>query len=72
MSEETKEKTYLSTLLTKVDQQIAQINKAIQGKSDEIEEMYKHMQDHKRDMDNLEKNAMREVIRNYTVQGDHR
>ncbi len=71
MSEEQKEKNYLSTLLKKVDHQIREINKAIQGKSDEIEEMYKHMQDHKRDMDNLEKNAMREVIRNYTVQGDH-
>ncbi len=71
MSEEEKEKTYLSNLLIKVDQKIAEINNAIQGKSDEIAEMYKHMQDHKRDMDNLEKNAMREVIRNYTVQGDH-
>jgi len=29
------------------------------------------MQDHKRDMDFLEKNAMREVIRNYSLQGTH-
>ena len=71
MSEEKKEQGYLQDLLKKVDRRIADINEAIQGKSDEIAEMYKHMQDHKRDMDNLEKNAMREVIRNYTLQGDH-
>ncbi len=65
------EQNYLSDLLKKVDRKILEINAAIQGKSDEIAEMYKHMQDHKRDMDNLEKNAMREVIRNYTLQGDH-
>ena len=71
MIEEKKEQNYLSDLLTKVDRKLAEIDKAIRGKSDEIAEMYKHMQDHKRDMDNLEKNAMREVIRNYTLQGDH-
>ncbi len=71
MSEEEKEQNYLSTLLKKVDQRISEINEAIQGKSDEIAEMHKHMQDHKRDMDFLEKNAMREVIRNYSLQGDH-
>ncbi len=71
MSEEKKEQIYLSDLLMKVDQRLTEINEAIKGKSDEIAEMYKHMQDHKRDMDNLEKNAMREVIRNYTLQGDH-
>lgn len=71
MSEEKKEEKYLSDLLEKVDQRLDEINKAVQGKSDEIDEMYKHMQDHKRDMDFLEKNAMREVIQNYSLQGEH-
>jgi len=71
MSEEEKERNYLSDLLIKVDQKLTEINEAILGKSDEIAEIHKHMQDHKRDMDNLEKNAMREVIRNYSLQGEH-
>jgi len=71
MSEEQKEQNYLSDLLTKVDQRLSEINEAIQGKQDEIAEMHQHMQDHKRDMDFLEKNAMREVIRNYSLQGTH-
>ncbi len=71
MSEEKKEQNYLSELLKKVDLKLVEINERIQGKSEEIAEMHKHMQDHKRDMDFLEKNAMREVIRNYSLQGNH-
>ncbi len=77
MSEEKKladkrlEQHYLSDLLKKVDQRLLEINEAIEGKSNEIAEMHKHMQDHKRDMDFLEKNAMREVIRNYSLLGNH-
>jgi len=71
MSKEIKEKEYLSDLLKKVDRKLTEINEVIQGKSDEIADMNKHMQDHKRDMDNLEKNALREVIRNYSLLGEH-
>jgi len=71
MSTKEKEEKYLSELLEKVDLRLVEINEAIQGKSDDIADMHKHMQDHKRDMDNLEKNAMREVIRNYSLQGNH-
>jgi len=71
MSEEEKEKKYLSDLLKKVNLRLTEIDDIIQGKSDEIADMHKHMQDHKRDMDFLEKNAMREVIRNYSLQGNH-
>lgn len=71
MSEEKKEQQYLSNLIKKVDQKLEEINEAIRGKRDEIAEMHQHMQDHKRDMDFLEKNAMREVIRNYSLQGNH-
>jgi DNA helicase-2/ATP-dependent DNA helicase PcrA len=71
MTEEIKEKRYLSDLLKKVDLKLREISEAILRKSNEIADMHKHMQDHKRDMDGLEKNAMREVIRNYSLQGDH-
>lgn len=71
MSIENKEEQYLADLLEKIDLRLEEINKSVQGKSDEIDEMYKHMQDHKRDMDFLEKNAMREVIQNYSLQGQH-
>lgn len=71
MSEQKKEENYLSDLLSKVDLKLREIDEAIKGKGDEIAEMHKHMQDHKRDMDFLEKNAMREVIRNYSLQGNH-
>jgi len=71
MTEEIKEQDYLSDLLKKIDLKLKEINEAIQGKSDEIDGMHKHMQDHKRDMDFLEKNAMREVIRNYSLLGNH-
>lgn len=71
MTAEKIEQKYLSDLLNKVDLKIAEINKAIQLKSDEISYMNKHMEDHKRDMDHLEKNAMRETIFNYTLQGEH-
>lgn len=68
---ERKEKQYLSEVLKKVDLKLTEINEAIQLKSDEIAYMNNHMEDHKRDMDNLEKNAMRETIFNYTLQGEH-
>ena len=68
---EKKERNHLSAFLNKVDLKLSEINKAIKLKSDEITYMNKHMQDHKRDMDHLEKNAMRETIYNYTLQGDH-
>lgn len=71
MDEENKEREYLSKLLTKVDLKISEINEAIKLKSDEIAYMNKHMEEHKRDMDHLEKNALRETIFNYTLQGEH-
>lgn len=71
MTEEGKEKKYLSALLKKADLKLAEINHVIQLKSDEIAEMNKHMEEYKRDMDHLEKNAMRETIYNYTLQGEH-
>ncbi|MEX1193209.1 MAG: 3'-5' exonuclease [Brumimicrobium sp.] len=71
MSQEEKEKEYLQDLLFKVDDAIVRIDEAIKLKKEEIDYMNNHMQEHKRDMDHLEKNAMRETIYNYTLQGDH-
>lgn len=70
-NEEQHEKKYLATVLSKVDEALTDINGAIQLKKEEIDYMNNHMQEHKRDMDHLEKNAMRETIFNYTLQGDH-
>lgn len=71
MNEEQKEKKYLKDLLQKVDQRLIDIDDAIDLKKEEIDYMNNHMQEHKRDMDHLEKNAMRETIYNYTLQGEH-
>lgn len=71
MTEEKKEKDYLFTLLKKVDLKLSEINETIQQKSNEIALMNKHMQDHKTDMDHLEKNNMREAIFNFSLQGEH-
>lgn len=68
---ENTEKNYLKAVLQKVDQRIKEINENIQSKSDEIAFLNKHMEDHKRDMDHLEKNAFRETIHNYSLQGEH-
>lgn len=71
MNKEQKEKKYLKDLLKKVDQRLIDIDDAIDLKKEEIDYMNNHMQEHKRDMDHLEKNAMRETIYNYTLQGEH-
>lgn len=71
MKEEKKEKEYLANMLQKVDIRLAEINDAIQLKSDEVASLNKHMEEHKRDMDHLEKNNMREAIFNFSLQGEH-
>jgi DNA helicase II / ATP-dependent DNA helicase PcrA len=71
MTEEKKEKEYLFTLLKKVDLKLSEINETIRLKSDEVASMNKHMQEHKTDMDHLEKNNMREAVFNFSLQGEH-
>lgn len=71
MSEEKKEEQYLKNLLTKVEESIVAINEAIQLKKDEIKYLDTTLQEHKRDMDHLEKNALRESITNFGLQGEH-
>ena len=71
MTEEIKEKEYLDTLLKKIDTRLYEIREAIHLKSNEVASMNKHIQEHKTDMDHLEKNSMREAIFNYSLQGEH-
>lgn len=71
MTEERKEKKYLKGLIEKVNFTIANINESIYHKKSEIDEMHHHMQEHKTDMDHLEKNALRGSILNYSQQVQH-
>ncbi|MBK5195300.1 MAG: AAA family ATPase [Proteiniphilum sp.] len=71
MSEEIKEKKYLRTLLEKVRGSLQKINESIIDKKRDIDEMHHHMEEYKRDMDHLKKNALRETIFNYSAIGDH-
>jgi DNA helicase-2/ATP-dependent DNA helicase PcrA len=71
MTEEENEKQYLKNLLGKIAESLSDINETIESKKEEIDYMNKHMQEHKRDMDHLEKNSLREAILNYTLEGEH-
>ncbi|MFW6259704.1 MAG: HelD family protein [Tangfeifania sp.] len=68
---EKEEKAYLKNLLLKVDSALNFINEKIRSQSDEIKYLNNHLSEHKRDMDHLEKNAMREAITNTAAVGDH-
>lgn len=71
MTKEQEEKKYLEEFFRKVNIRIADVDQSIRLKKEEIDSMHKHMQDHKRDMDHLDKNALRETIRNYSSVGEH-
>jgi DNA helicase II / ATP-dependent DNA helicase PcrA len=68
---EKEEREYLKTLLKKVDIEISFINERIHAQANEIKYLNNHLNEHKRDMDHLEKNAMRESITNTAAIGDH-
>lgn len=69
--EEKKESEYLKHVLEEIEQHLSIIDQRINLKKEEIDYMNTHMQEHKRDMDHLEKNALRETVFNYTLQGEH-
>jgi len=71
MKAEREERDYLEAFFRKINIAIAEVTASVQKKKDEIDEMHKHMQEHKRDMDHLDKNALRETIRNYSSVGEH-
>lgn len=64
------EKQYLADLLKKVDVEISRINEKIKFQSNEIKYLNTHLNEHRRDMDHLEKNTMREAINNNAAIGD--
>ncbi len=68
---EREEKKHLEKLLEKVDQGLQAINERIQAQSDEVQSLNNHLQEHNREMDHLEKNAMRESITNTSAIGEH-
>lgn len=71
MAEEKKERQYLQHLLQQVEKAITAVNEAIALKQEEIKYLDTTLQEHKRDMDHLEKNALRESITNFGLQGEH-
>lgn len=68
---EQEERNYLTRLLQKVNFAINFINEKIQTQAKQIEYLNNHLSEHKRDMDHLEKNAMRESVTNNAAIGDH-
>ncbi len=68
---EKEEKEYLKRVVGLVDVALGFINERIQSQSDEVYSLNRHMQEHKTDMDHLEKNAVREAISNTSLLGDH-
>ncbi|HSP11514.1 MAG TPA: hypothetical protein VLO29_03225 [Salegentibacter sp.] len=69
MDEEIKEKKVLKQVLSKVDKAIRKITKRIEVQGADIKEANDHMQEYKRDMDHLEKNAVREAVSNMAMVG---
>jgi DNA helicase-2/ATP-dependent DNA helicase PcrA len=70
MTEEKREKEYLETLLHKVNASIHAIDERIQSQLADINSAKAHLQEHKRDMDHLEKNAVREAVSQIAMLGD--
>ncbi|MDZ7847006.1 MAG: hypothetical protein U5L96_09645 [Owenweeksia sp.] len=70
MNAEQEEKANLKNLLAKVDLAISSINQRINSQKEDIDNAKNHMQEHKRDMDHLEKNAVREAVSQIAMLGD--
>lgn len=70
MSEEEKEKKYLKNLLKKVDESLYAITERIISQKQDIDNAKIHMEEHKRDMDHLEKNAVREAVSQIAMLGE--
>ena len=64
------EEKHLENVLTKVDQAIGSIDQRINSQLNDINEAKAHLQEHKRDMDHLEKNAVRESVGQIAMLGE--
>ncbi|MFN3405900.1 MAG: hypothetical protein ACK40G_17530 [Cytophagaceae bacterium] len=70
MSEEKNEKEQLKKVLKKIDSSIEAIEDRIRTQVDDINRAKTHLQEHKRDMDHLEKNSVREAVTQIAMMGD--
>lgn len=70
LTAEQQEKEYLKYLLKRVDKTLTLINERIKLQKKDIDEIKVHLQDHKRDMDHLEKNAVRQAVSDMALVGE--
>lgn len=67
---EQEEIDYLKQILTKIDASIHIINERVGTQVQDINAAKNHLQEHKRDMDHLEKNAIREAVGQIAMMGE--
>lgn len=65
------ESEYLDNLISKINVRLAEIEDAVISRKNEIDYINNHLQEHKRDMDHLEKNALKESVHNFSLMGEH-
>ncbi|MFN2261262.1 MAG: UvrD-helicase domain-containing protein [Psychroflexus sp.] len=65
------ENVYLKTVLSKINQAIQELNEQLRSQQQNIRDTQAHLQEHKRDMDHLEKNNVREAVDNMMLVGDN-
>ncbi len=70
MNAERQERAYLNAVLEKVQSAIYSISDRISKQSKEIRDTKTYLQEHKRDMDRLDKNAVREVVSRIALMGE--
>lgn len=70
MNLEHQEKKYLNHLLIKVDEALKFINERIRLQKKDIDDIKIYLQEHKRDMDHLDKNAILQTVSDMALVGD--
>ncbi|MCA1762853.1 MAG: hypothetical protein LC664_07670, partial [Flavobacteriales bacterium] len=70
MTDEQREKSNLENTVSKIKSAISDINERINSQLDDIKTAKVHMEEHKRDMDHLEKNAVREAVGQIAMLGE--
>lgn len=70
MEKEQAEKERLKSILKKLDKAIHNIDELVDTQRKDINDAKDHLQEHKRDMDHLEKNAIREAVGQIAMMGD--
>ncbi|MFW5701209.1 MAG: HelD family protein, partial [Cyclobacteriaceae bacterium] len=70
MNEEKKEIEYLQLIISKIDKSIRSISDRIQQQLDDINDVKIHLQEHKREMDRMDKNAVHESVSQIAMLGE--